>query len=365
MDRSESSTLFGGAAVRAGGSATFELLLHSDGDRERGKPEADAKDRRAIPSASIFRISTDHGMVGGSGTEGEREACVAIDAVDGIAGSVAGTAHQSPAPTASSLSISSKGSEDPGPERSVVFRHHVYPNETGVSVLGGGHGLVQSLRAGLGAFQLVGDSILCGGAATISRQRSAGNLQHGPGFAIHQRRLHGVFGRCGDPDQHGWPGACNRQHLHRTTLAEREIRRHLSARLRRRDGNTTRPRSVLPLLQYRAQTSGAGKSDAGGSSRQALSLKNPPALISGRPSESSFGVCHDMGWSEIAASRASEGLDFFRSLREMGLRGQNSPSGSAGGAHPPPVASLPVTLQRPLILGGRKDKERRLTCKNL
>ena len=91
MDRSESSIFFGGAAVRAGGSGTFQLLLHTDGDRERGESEAHAEDRRALPSAAILRISADDRMAGGAWMAGERKARAAIDAVDGIAGRVAGT----------------------------------------------------------------------------------------------------------------------------------------------------------------------------------------------------------------------------------------------------------------------------------
>lgn len=317
MDRSLSCIFFGVPAVRVGGTGSFQLLLHADSHRERRESSADAEDRRAVSSTPVFRISSDHGVVEGSGMDGQRKACATTDAIDGIAGSTSGATHQSSASTASGVSVSSAGFEHPSSERSLVCRHHVYPYETGVSVLGGRHGLVQSLRAGLGAFQLIGNDVLFGRSGTSTRQRAAGDLQHRPGGTVHQRGIHRAFGRCGDPDQHGWPGPGNRQHLHRTIVAEREIRRHLSARLHRRDRNSTGLGSVLPLLQYRTQTSGAGKSDACGCPRRQHGWNSGPSLMSKEASAPLLGL--GVGWTQTVTSDTSQGLEFFRAFRETAL----------------------------------------------
>lgn len=358
MDRSITFVFFGVPAVRVGGFGSFELLLHADSNGERGESAADAEDRHVVPEAAVLRVSSNDGMAARTWLGSQRKASGSPDATDGIAGCVTGTAHESPAPTASSVSISSEGSEDTGTERSVVFGHHVYPNETGVSVPGGGHGLVQPLRAGMGAFQLVGDSVLPRCLGKISRQRAAGNLQHRPGLAIHQRRLHRTPGRRGNPDQYGWPRSGYRQHLHRAVVEKREIRGHISARLHRRDRNTTWPGSVLPILQHRKKAPGTRESDAGGSPCR---LRNAPARTREVAVTHCLDICHGIERDEIVNPRASEGLKFFRSPGKQPSRcshGRISEVNARAGGLIPPVASLQGTLQWPPITErGRETKK--------
>ena len=87
MDRRRRYGAVGGETVRAGGSFSIELLLHADGDGERGEAGVDAPDRRVVPEAPVLRLSAYHRLVAGVGLACEREARGAADAGDGFTGS--------------------------------------------------------------------------------------------------------------------------------------------------------------------------------------------------------------------------------------------------------------------------------------
>lgn len=63
----------------------------------------------------------------------------------------------------------------------LVCRHHVCADAARISVPGRGAGLVQSLRAGVGAVQHAGGAVLRGGLRPGAGERPARDLQHGPG----------------------------------------------------------------------------------------------------------------------------------------------------------------------------------------
>lgn len=52
---------------------------------------------------------------------------------------------------------------------------------------------------------------------------NAGNLQHGPGLAVHLGSLHRRSARTRRADQHGWERPSHRQCHHRAALAQRQI----------------------------------------------------------------------------------------------------------------------------------------------
>ena len=57
-------------------------------------------------------------------------------------------------------------------------------------------------------------------------------IQQRPGEPIHQCGVHGTPARAWRGGEHGWPRTCPGQRVHRTLVAQREIRGHLSQGLR-------------------------------------------------------------------------------------------------------------------------------------
>ena len=88
--------------------------------------------------------------------------------------------------------------------------------------------------------------------------RCAGDLQHGPGLAIHDDPLHGSAGSTRDPHQHGRTRSMARQRLHRAAVAIPEIRMRLSASLRDRIGTAGRAHFMDRALQREASAFGTG-----------------------------------------------------------------------------------------------------------
>jgi len=68
-------------------------------------------------------------------------------------------------------------------------------------------GLVKLVCHFLGAFHDTGHRILFGGAAESTPDLEAGDFQHGPGAAVHERGFHGSSGKCGDQNKHEWTRA--------------------------------------------------------------------------------------------------------------------------------------------------------------
>src|ERR1017187_2414079 len=64
-------------------------------------------------------------------------------------------------------------------------------------------------------------------------------------------------------DQHGWQGSLDRQRVHRTAVAQCEVRRGLSARIYRRHRGTQSACPVLQLLQHTPFASITRLPDAG------------------------------------------------------------------------------------------------------
>src|SRR4029077_611977 len=69
---------------------------------------------------------------------------------------------------------------------------------------------------------------------------------------------------------HGWSRPSDRQHLHRTVVANGEIRRGLSEGLRGRVGRAIELETVFHLPQRRTSTSSLGLSNAGDRPRGAM-----------------------------------------------------------------------------------------------
>ncbi len=100
-------------------------------------------------------------------------------------------------------------------------RHYVYPDAISVYVSGGGDGLVESLRAGVGVIQHDGSGVLHSGlgAGTGPRRHRAADQQHRSRRAVHQSWIHRgrAVGRRGS--EHGRTQALDGQPVHRAVVA--------------------------------------------------------------------------------------------------------------------------------------------------
>ena len=186
MDRGGGIAAVDCTAMFPSGVVALELLLRADGSGECGEFEIDAEDRRALPGATVLRVTADDGMARGVGLSSEPQAGSTADAGDGIAGGVAGSSHECAPSGASSVSVLIAGFEDPRTERGVVFGYHVRAVTRGFSVLGGDHGLVQSVCVVVGVIEHNGDVVLRVGAGASVGDGATGDLQHGPGVAVYK-----------------------------------------------------------------------------------------------------------------------------------------------------------------------------------
>jgi transposase len=104
-------------------------------------------------------------------------------------------------------------------------RYHLHSPATGLCLSGGDHGLVQPLCVGVGGIDFVGERLLRGGIGLGIDNDAAGDFQYRPRGAVHQRGIYEPSRGAGHYDQHGRARTSDRQHFHRTIMADGEIRR--------------------------------------------------------------------------------------------------------------------------------------------
>jgi len=193
------------AAMRIAGAAPIELVLRTDGDRERRQPAFDASDRRVVPSTAVLWIPTDHALAQRAGMGSERKTRGAADADYEFAGDIAGSAYEQATSAEHDLPVSSERPANQCSERGVVCGYHVYSAHARIHVSGGCDGLVQSVRFGLGTFQHAGRSFLRGGFDQgDGRARAAGNFQYRSRLSVHGGGIHRRVETGRSTDQHGW-----------------------------------------------------------------------------------------------------------------------------------------------------------------
>ena len=246
MHRTRTSRIEHCSPMRAGGAVAIQLVLRA-GKRDRREPGSFACHRRAISQDAFLRQSQD-----GRDVWRKSKACSTADAIDGHRGHLSQAPHDLAGRRSQSLSVLASRREDYSPESSLGHRHHVYPCKSRVFVPGGDHGLVQSIRAQLEVVQHAGRSFLPRSARRSAARETTGNIQQRPGLAIHGGCLYPPVGSAGRGDQHGRPRTRDRQHLHRTSMADGQVRGGLPERLRRCVGGGGQSRRVLSLLLARA-----------------------------------------------------------------------------------------------------------------
>ena len=110
-------------------------------------------------------------------------------------------------------------------------------------------GLGQPLGGGLAAVQHARHRLLPRRSRGRAGTGSARHLQHRPRQPVHQPGLHRDARAPRHPHQHGRPRPLQRQYLRRATVAQRQVRGGLPARLRQRCRGPCRSRPLLPFLQ--------------------------------------------------------------------------------------------------------------------
>src|SRR3990167_3453680 len=262
MDRVRAQSVIGGGAMRVGGIGAFDVLLRAGG-QERRELEVDAGDRRAVPQAAVLRLAAGDGLALGGWGGSQREAGGTGDAGGGVAGGFTRAAHPAAPSRASDLPVLAAGYGSPAAQSGLVLRHHVRADAAWVFVSGGGDGLVQSLRAGLGVVEHLGGTVLCRGVGEGAGDRAAGDLQHRPGGAVYQRGVHRQTSGCRDTDQHGRKGSGAGQRDGGAVVAQCEVRGDISVGLCQWHGGLAGIESVFSVLQHRATASRVRQKNAG------------------------------------------------------------------------------------------------------
>lgn len=208
------------------------------GAGDAGEPGADeAAGSMALEVSNVWEPAVD-GVVGSGGLGGEPQAGGWADGPDGIGGVVSTPLAQATGTGSRHLSVSVERGGGQWTGSGVVCGHHLPPYGLWVYVSSCGDGLVESLRAGLGAEQHVGGGVLHSsvGAGAGARPPSSGGFQHRPRLAVHQSGMDRRGGVGGGGGEHGWRRPMDGQPVHRTVVVEHDVRGRLPQRLRRRAG---------------------------------------------------------------------------------------------------------------------------------
>gem|GEM_PF-3508044 len=284
MHRFQSSCFEHHAPVPAAGLASFHVVLPTGG-RDGRESAADASDRRAVFEETVLRKPKD-----GTGARMQSQADATIDAFDGPGGHLPETTDHVAGRRTQDLPIFTAKCADHAVRSGLEHRYHVRPDATRLSVFGGSDRLVQPLRVGLAAVQYAARHFLFGGVGGSARRRSARDFQHRSGLAIHGQRVYVTTGGPRGRREHGrsWPSIGQR--LHRTVMAEREIRRGVSERLRRWLAGSDSAAGLLRILRKRATAPGPRLQDTAGGilCRKINKNRRTRILLVGRVNEDAF-----------------------------------------------------------------------------
>src|ERR1017187_3099225 len=228
MDRSATSAPDRAAAVRTARRAALDLLLPAAAG-DGGEPSAAPAAVRSVFGMPVHR-QPPHGRHAG----GQPQAHPAADAH---------RRHRSPLPQTElepsgagprDLSIPAAGCVDRPAQPSLEHRYYLHSDAWRLPIFGGGHGLVQPLRAQLGTVQHDGNRLLPGGAGSGVPLRPARDLELRSGFAVHLGGVSRAAEEARHLDQYGWARSRPGQRFHRAPVAQPEVRADLPRRLRQR-----------------------------------------------------------------------------------------------------------------------------------
>src|SRR5262245_6549334 len=262
MDRDGKSNDQHHASVRTDGTESIKLVLSAD-RRERGEPESDAIDRRAVNADALLRDSQDDRVAEEERARGQSQTREAADADDGAGSNLSETTSQPAGARSSDLSIFIAWNQCYASRSGLEHRYYLHPPEARLRVFSSDPGLVQPIRVELGGFEYAACGVLRVGVGVGAEGGPARDLQQRSGRAIHECGVHRSARESRNPDQHGWTRSSAGQHLYRTALAIGEVRRGLHQGLRIGRSGDSRFEPLLRILQPRAAASVTWIQDAG------------------------------------------------------------------------------------------------------
>ena len=273
MDRTFAPGADGSRSMPHKWTVPIELLLPATRRRERRESGVDAFDRQAVPSAALLRVSADDAVAAGSGLSSQSQAHHASYASHGDTSSYAWSPHQQSTSGSSCVPVPSQRAEDRRTGSGMVRRHHLYSDEEGLSVSGGGYGLVQQICSGMGTVEQSGRKILCGSIGPSAGGRAAGDIQHlsacvhaqagGSGESIYEYGVYGSAATGRGTDQHGRPGPSDGQHHGGAVVVECKIRGGVPSGLWGCAGSAGQSWEVFQFLQHGASASESWPPHAG------------------------------------------------------------------------------------------------------
>jgi hypothetical protein len=263
MDRRRSSDNYTKAAMRIGGPGPLNVLLPTSG-RERGRSFSDENDRRAIHADAVLRVETNGHLTKRARENGKSETGIKVDGVNGDRGDLSKTESFEASTRTPDIPIFVKESANNRGESGMVYGHHLYSIATWFRLSGRRNRLVFAICSVMGSINVYGNNLLSLGTGLGINPRETGDIQHGPGRAIHILKLHVSAGGGKHSSEHGWKRASPGQCFYRTIVAISEVRRRLYKRLSNSLRGNCEPQGILRLLQSKATTSGTELQNTGG-----------------------------------------------------------------------------------------------------
>lgn len=215
--------------MRAAVDTAFVVLLHAAG-RDRTEPRADAADRRAVLGDALLRRASDGVAPVQRRPRSEREAHPSAHAPDGTDADLSEAQYQQASERTQDLSLPAArfagGEAKPG----LVRGHHLYTDASRVPLSGGDHGLAYPDVSVVADIEHAGRGLLRRRAERGDLPvRAAGHHEQRSGIAVYVVRLDRPLAPVGHPHIYRRQGPLSGQHLHRTTVADAEIRVRLPA----------------------------------------------------------------------------------------------------------------------------------------
>ena len=210
--------------MRAGGRGPG-VGVPPAGSGGRGDPGAPVAGRPAVHGLPVLRDATGELAPSKAGPRSGSRPGAEPDGGGELADRAPRAAHVESGGGARGVSVSPWGHGTYCARAGDLFGHHLHPGAGRIPVPGGDHGLVEPVRAVVGAGQHAGGRVLRGRAERgPGAARATGDLEHRPGQPVHERGLPWRAARGRYQDQHGRPGSVDRQPLHRTAVEVAGVR---------------------------------------------------------------------------------------------------------------------------------------------
>ena len=162
-------------------------------------------DRSAVFGPALLWLAPDGGVADDPRPSRQPQAGATRDAAAGTGGDLPASEHEQASRGAQDLPVSPRRAGDRAGQPGVVLRRHLHPDDQGLSVPGGDHGLGQPHGAGVAAVQHATRRFLRRGTrGSAFAPWSAGTSI--PGQPVRQRRLHRHPEAARGHDQHGRQG---------------------------------------------------------------------------------------------------------------------------------------------------------------